>query len=89
MNMKPLAAGASFVRLLWREVASEGGAGKGFHFPEKEAFFWMENASERAIERASDRASDRVNDHEQKNQNSSSRRPFETLTSAFYVIFQN
>ena len=53
-----------------------------------------DRASDRATERPSDRPSDRVTDRAtdratEENHNSSSRRPFETLTSAFYSIIQN
>ena len=43
-------------------------------------------ATERATERPTERPSDRATED---GHNSSSRRPFETLTSAFYTIFQN
>ena len=46
----------------------------------------IEQSSYRATERPSDRATERPTEDDY---NSSSRRPFETLTSAFCIIFQN
>ena len=50
----------------------------------------IERSSDRAIERSSDRATERPSDRAtEDDHNSSSRHPFETLTSAFDSIFQN
>ena len=47
-----------------------------------------DRASDRAMERASDRATERPSDRAtEDDHNSSSRRPFETLTNAFCIIF--